>query len=422
VIFRIFAFLLRHPSLLRVIDPWMGEYNPIRPGHHEDPYPQYHQIRSEAPVYFHPRMKIWFLSRYDDVVTLLRDPRFIANRMRSNAFQRRNPFEALPPGLQEGIRKSLLMTDAPDHTRMRNLVNRAFTPRMVDGLRPRIESLVEEQLDRVAPTGEMELVQDLAYPLPVTVIAELLGVPGEDRARFKGWSTRLRVLIDPIQAIGKLDAAVAAYDEMSEYFRGLFAERRRAPRDDLLSALVAAEDDGDRLDEIELLALSALILGAGHETTTNLIGNSVLALLRNPGERKRLQDDPGLVESAVEEFLRYDSPVQATDRVASEDCEIDGHAIRQGEFVVTLLGAANRDPARFPQPDRLDLARDDGPPVSFGQGPHFCLGAHLARLEAQIAIASLLRRFPDLDGPSQPAGWVPSMVLRGPSELPLSLR
>jgi cytochrome P450 len=229
------------------------------------------------------------------------------------------------------------------------------------------------------------------------------------------------VLVDPFSAAAGLGEAVAAYAEMSSYFQALFAERRRHPREDLLSALVAAEQDGQRLDEAELLALTALILGAGHETTTNLIGNSVLALLRNPGERKRLQDDPGLIASAVEEFLRWDSPVQGTDRVASEDCEIDGHRIAKGTFVVTLLGAANRDPARFPEPDRLDLARGDGRHVSFGQGIHFCLGAHLARVEAQIAVEALLRRFPDLDGPTDPPDWVASMVLRGPTALPLSL-
>lgn len=421
MLFRIFAFLVRHPGLLRLIDPWMGEYNPIRPSHRRDPYPQYHSLRSRAPVYLHPRFGVWFLSRYEDVVALLRDPRFIANRTRSAAFQRRDPFAGLPAELREGIEKSLLMTDAPDHTRMRNLVNKAFTPRVVERLRPRVEELVDEQLERVARAGEMELLADLAYPLPVTVIAELMGVPTEDRVKFKEWSVALRVLVDPIATMGGIEPAIRAYEEMSAYFREQFAERRDSPRDDLMTALVAAEEGGERLDEVELLALCALILGAGHETTTNLIGNSVLALLRNPGERKRLQDDPGLIESAVEEFLRYDSPVQVTDRVASEDCEIDGHEIPAGTFVATLLGAANRDPARFPDPDRLDIGRDDGRHVSFGQGPHFCPGAHLARMEAQIAIGALLRRFPDLDGPTEPAAWVPSMVLRGPTALPLSL-
>ena len=419
---RILAFLVRHPGLFRLVDPWFGKFNPFLPDHQANPYPRYSRLREEAPVYLHPRMGVWILSRYDDVVSVLRDPRFIANRSRSNGFQKADPFRALPPRMQEGIYKSLLMNDAPDHTRLRNLVNKAFTPRRVEALRPRVQELVDETLDRVAGAGEMELVRDLAYPLPVTVIAELLGVPSEDRARFKAWSTALRVLLDPVGLATGMDAATRAYEEMSDYFEALFAERRREPKDDLVTALVQAEIDGDRLDEVELMALCALILGAGHETTTNLIGNAVLALLSNPGERKRLQDDPGLIESAVEEFLRYDSPVQATDRVASEACEIDGHRIEQGVFVVTLLGAANRDPARFPEPDRLDLARDQGRHVSFGQGAHFCLGAHLARVETQIAIRTLLARFPDLDGPSEPAGWVPSTVLRGPTSLPLALR
>jgi len=426
MIFRILAFLVRHPSLMRAVSPWMGLYNPFHPAHRADPYPRYHRLRDEAPVYFHPRLGVWILSRYEDAVGVLRDPRFLANRTRSQAFQRTDPFRDLPPVMRDGIYKSLLMTDAPQHTRLRKLVNKAFTPRGVEGLAPRVEILVEELLDRMAHRagrGEpVELVRDLAYPLPVTVIAELLGVPVEDRERFKAWSTRLRVLLDPVAAVAGMKEAVRAYEEMESYFRELFEARRRAPRDDLLSRLVAAEVDGDRLDEVEMLALCALILGAGHETTTNLIANAVLALLGHPDERKRLQDDPGGMERAVEEFLRYDSPVQATDRVASEACEIGGRRIEPGLFVVTLLGAANRDPARFPEPDRLDLARDDGSHLSFGQGAHFCLGAHLARVEARIALAGLLRRFPDFTGPLSPAGWIPSTVLRGPVALPLTLR
>ncbi len=421
MIFRILAFLLRRPLLMRAISPAMGLYNPFHPDARIDPYPQYQRLREKAPVYRHPRLGMLVLSRYDDVVSVLRDPRFIANRTRSKAFQRNDPFSDLPPGMQEGIRKSLLMTDAPDHTRLRNLVNKAFTPRVVERLRPRVQEVVDGLLDRAASRSDMELVRDLAYPLPVTVIAELLGVPAEERERFKSWSVGLRVLVDPVASIQGMDGAVRAYEEMSEYFSDVFAARRAEPRDDLVSGLVAAEVDGDRLDETELLALCALILGAGHETTTNLISNGVLALLRNPGERKRLADDPSIIESAVEEILRFDSPVQATDRVASEDCEIHGERVEKGSFVVTLLGAANRDPARFPEPDRLDLTRDDGRHVSFGQGAHFCLGAHLARVEAQIALTSLLARFPEFTGPTEAKAWVGSTVLRGPTELPLRL-
>ncbi len=421
VLFRLLAFLVRHPGWLRAASPLFGKYNPLRPGHRIDPYAQYHALRRAAPVYRHPLFRALFLTRYDDCAAVLRDPRFAANRTRSAVFQRADPFRDLPPAMRRSIFRSLLMLDPPDHTRIRNLVNKAFTPRVVEGLLPRIQEIVDECLEAVASAGEMELIADLAHPLPVRVIAELLGVPSEDRERFKRWSDGLALLVDPIGSAGRMQSAVAAFEELAAYFGQIFEDRRRTPRDDLLSALVAAEVDGDRLDEAELLALCALILAAGHETTTNLIGKAVLALLRNPGERKRLQDDPGLIESAVEEFLRYESPVQGTDRVAVEDCEIDGQLVRRGQFVVILIGAANRDPARFPEPDRLDLGRPDNRHLAFGHGVHFCLGAHLARLEAQIAVGALLRRFPALDGPPEPDGWVPSLTLRGPAALPLSL-
>ena len=361
------------------------------------------------------------LTRYDDVLSVLRDPRFSVRRSESRAFQRLNPFAELSPEFQSMIERNLLMLDPPDHTRLRGLVAKAFTPRVVETMRPRIEALVEELLDRVAADGEMELVRDFAEPLPVIVIAELLGLPREDRAAFKRWADELAVLVDPVAIVGGLGRVQGAFDEFCAYLRAAFAARRAAPRDDLISALVAAEDRGDVLSEAELISTLILILGAGHETTTNLLGNAVLALLRNPGERKRLQDDPELGESAVEEFLRYDSPVQATDRMAKEDLHIGPALVRQGEFAVLLLGAANRDPARFAEPDRLDLARRDNHHVAFGQGLHFCLGATLARLEARIAIDALLRRFPDFDGEHAPA-LRRSTTLRGPASLPLVTR
>jgi pimeloyl-[acyl-carrier protein] synthase len=309
------------------------------------------------------------------------------------------------------------MLDPPDHTRLRRLVNKAFTPRVAESLRPRVMGLVDELLDAVASRREMELVHDLAYPLPVIVIAALLGVPSEDRDRFKEWSDTLTALLDPLQANRGLEPCQRAYEELTVYMRGVFEARRREPRDDLISALVAVEEQGEKLDETDLQALVMLILGAGHETTTNLIANAVLALLRHPAERRRLQDDPALIATAVEEFLRYDSPVQATDRVALEDCEIGGRPFRAGSTALMLLGSANRDPARFADPDRLDLGRTDNDHLSFGHGIHFCLGAALARVEAQVAVNALLARFPDLDGETAPRHWKRSLVLRGPTAL-----
>jgi cytochrome P450 len=249
----------------------------------------------------------------------------------------------------------------------------------------------------------------------------MLGIAAEDHAKFKEWSDALTALVDPMQAEDGMGPAQEAYVQLSAYLRRVFDERRREPRQDLISALVSVEEQGDSLTDAEMLSLSALILGAGHETTTNLLGNAVVALLRHPSERRRLQDDPSLIGSAVEEFLRYDSPVQVTDRVATQDCEVAGQAVRKGVLVGLLLAAANRDPARFTDPDRLDVGRQGNHHVAFGHGNHFCLGAALARTEAQIAITTLLRRFPDFDGERDPRAWKRSTVLRGPTSLRLSL-
>jgi cytochrome P450 len=313
------------------------------------------------------------------------------------------------------------MTDPPAHTRIRNLVNKAFTLRRVEGLRPRIQAVVDELLDPFPVGSDMDFVRDFAEPLPITVIAELLGVPAVDRERFKSWSTVLGTLLDPVASDFGLKDLEASFADMTEYFESLFERKRREPGDDLVSALVAVEESGDALSSTELLSVCALILGAGHETTTNLLGNAVVALLRNPGERKRLTDDPGLIDSAVEEFLRYDSPVQATDRIARETCVIGGYEVTPGTPVVLLLGAGNRDPEIFEDPDRLDLGRRDNRHLSFSQGVHFCLGAQLARAEAQIALNSLLARYPRFRGDADPPSWRSSIVLRGPAALPLSL-
>jgi cytochrome P450 len=418
---RLLRLLLRSEWLLRLSAPLVGRYNPFLPAWRRDPYPCYRRLRETAPVYRSPLLGVTVLTRYDDVQAALRDPRFSVRRSESRAFQRLDPFGSLSPDFQRMIERNLLMLDPPDHTRLRGLVSKAFTPRVVERLRPRVEALVEELLDGVAAQGEMELVRDFAEPLPVIVIAELLGLPREDRAAFKRWADDLAVLVDPLSVLGGLERVQRSFDELCAYLRQVFAARRAEPKDDLISALVAAEDRGDALTEAELISTVTLILGAGHETTTNLLGNAVLALLRHPGERKRLQDDPSLCESAVEEFLRFDAPVQATDRVAREDVVIDGARVRAGEFAVLLLGAANRDPARFSEPDRLDLGRRDNRHLAFGQGLHFCLGAPLARLEAQLAISALLRRFPDFDGEREPA-LRPSITLRGPVSLRLALR
>lgn len=415
----VFQTMVRWEWPMRLLNPLLGDFNPFLPEYRVDPYPVYRKLQAKHRAY--PTTKLLsgtlLLLHYDDMVAVLNDPRFSVDRREAEVFKRLQPLRGLSPRFIEAIQSALLMTDPPAHTRLRRLVNKAFTPRVVEGLRNRVQELVDELLDAVAARGEMEVIRDLAYPLPVIVIAELLGIPSQDRDRIKHWSDTLAVLLDPLQAVDGLTPTERAYDEITEYMRPIFAARRIEPRDDLISALVAVEDDGQKLTETELLSLSMLILGAGHETTTNLIANSVLALLRHPQERRRLQDDPSLIGSAVEEFLRYDSPVQLTDRVATVDCEIAGHRVRRGGVVALLLGAANRDPSHFADPDRLDIGRRDNHHLSFGHGAHFCLGAALARIEAQIAIATLLRRFPDFDGERTPTQWKRSMVLRGPTRL-----
>lgn len=387
-------------------------FNPLQPDVRENPYPLYHRLRREDPVHVTP-MGLWVLSRYDDAAMILRDPRF----------GRRGFQQILEARFgRPGVGRSMLHQDPPDHTRLRTLVNKAFTPRVVEGLREEIQRIVDRLLDEVDGAGSMDLVDRLAYPLPVIVICEMLGVPDDDRNRFRDWSYAIARSLDAI-AFPDPDVvarANQAQDALTGYFRGLVEERRRQPRGDLLSAMIAAEEAGDRLSTEELFAMTSLLFIAGHETTVNLIGNGVLALLQHPDQLGKLREDPSLIASAIEELLRYDSPVQRTARIVYEDVEIGGRAIKAGSVVVALLGAANRDPAHFPEPDRLDIARADNRHLSFGWGIHFCLGAPLARLEGQIAIGTLLRRMPSLALATDTLEWRETSTLRGLKTLPVS--
>lgn len=402
--------------------PTQIQFNPFLPEFIADPYPFYHRLRAEDPVHRTP-MGFWVLTRYDDVVTVLHDQRF-----------GRKGFEPLLAALfrsgseQPGLVTSMLFRDPPDHTRLRALVSKAFTPRVVEGMRPHIQEIADRLLDAVRDAKVMDVIADLAYPLPVIVICEMLGVPTADRDTFRQWSLDIARSLDAIgmHAIGMLTAPEivargnAARRALTEYFRdGLIPERRKRPRADLLSALIAAEEQGDKLSEGELLATCNLLFVAGHETTVNLIGNGLLALLRHPDQLTALRGDPSLIPSAVEELLRYDGPVQRTGRIPHADVEIGGKKIAPGEMVVALIGAANRDPARFPDPDRLDITRRDNDHIAFGAGIHFCLGAPLARVEAQIALNTLLRRMPGLTLATTTLEWRETSVLRGLKALPV---
>lgn len=389
-------------------------FNPMAPDFLADPYPTYHRLRTEDPVHQSP-LGFWVLTRYEDVVAVLRDPRFAKEPMIAAVAAR----FGIPPAT---IGLSMLDRDPPDHTRLRGLVSKAFTPRVVEGLRPRVQEVVDGLLDGVERAGTMDLIEEFAYPIPVNVICEMLGVPVEDHERFKGWSLDLArgldsIMLPPDSEVAKRSGM--ARQGLAEYFRALIAERRASPRGDLLSGLIAAEEAGDKLSEAELLATCVLLLVAGHETTVNLIGNSMISLLRNPDQLRKLRENPGLIGSAVEELLRYDGPVQRTARTPDQDVTIGGRTIPKGEIVMPFIGAADRDPAQFPDPDRLDITRADNRHVAFGLGIHFCLGAPLARIEGQIAINTLLARLPKLALATETPEHRQSLTLRGLAALPV---
>jgi pimeloyl-[acyl-carrier protein] synthase len=377
----------------------------------EDPYPLYRYLHAAAPVQWNAVLDAWTLVRYADVVASLTDTRFSADRTLQAEADALEGYE---------LAKSMLVSDPPDHTRMRALVQKAFTPRMIEQLRPRIVSIVDDLLDRIAERqGRFDVIADLAYPLPVVVIAELLGVPPEDREIFEEWSALLAASLDPLVSADLMQRVTQARDALDAYLRGIIAERRREPKSDLISALVAVEERGDVLSEPELVVMCTLLLIAGHETTVNLIGNGLLALLQHPDQLAKLKDSPQLIGTAVEELLRFDSPVQLTGRIATESFEIGGQPIAAGEWVLPLLGAANRDPAQFAEPDRLDLARNPNAHIAFGRGIHFCLGAPLARVEGQIAIGALVRRFSSLEQAGNPVRR-DQITLRGLKSLPVA--
>jgi cytochrome P450 len=394
------------------------EYNPFAPGMLANPYEMYRALRENDPIHRSEMMESWVLTRYDDIDKVLMDNRFSSDRAKANT-----RFSQMMREQQEqygpmSTAQTMLTSDPPDHTRLRKLVSKAFTPRAVLDLRPRIQEIVDYLLAEAGERGEFDIIHDLAYPLPVIVIAEMLGVPPEDRHRFKHWSdTVVATLGGPFTPPEVMEAGRVAIDELAEYLGNVIAERRAEPRNDLISGLIAAEEGGQVLSEEEIFSTCILLLIAGNETTTNLIGTSMLALFRNPDQIDRLRNDLSLMPSAVEELLRYAGPVHGTGRVPKEDIEIASHVFHEGEMVFTVLAAGNRDPSHYPDPDKLDVARNPTDHLALGDGIHFCLGAPLARAEAQIAIGSLIDRFPKLRLLDEEPEWGGTFIIRGPKRL-----
>jgi cytochrome P450 len=398
------------------------------PGFMEDPWPRYAALRETAPVHRDPR-GFWVVSRHADCLEILRSKAASSDGMNIDP-------DAMPEGMgrQPGLatdemaqaiedNRPFLFRDPPEHTRMRALVSKAFTPRMVEGLRTRIEGMVDELLDEAYERGEIDVVRDFAYPLPIRVICEMLGVPEDDRERFSEWSAVLAKGLDPefLQPEGALEERFAAVASFSEYFFELMAERRRSPGDDLLSQLALAEEAGDVLTEGQMFSTAILLLVAGHETTVNLISGGVLALLERPDELARWRADRSITPAAVEELMRFVSPVQLTGRALLADIELPDATLPKGHYVIALIASGNRDPEAFTRADGLDLGRAENRHLGFGFGLHHCLGAPLARLETAIALPRLLERTAKMELLTDRAAYRDNVVLRGLAELPVRL-
>jgi pimeloyl-[acyl-carrier protein] synthase len=415
-----------------------------------NPYPFYEQLRNQDPVHWDEELGFWVLTHYSDIDALYTDERFSRAQGLMRGFQRLSETEQqIAETVYGSFSKTVFYADPPYHTHLRGLMNHAFTPRRVERLRPYIQKVVDELLDAAQAQAEVDVIHDLAYPLPVMVIAELLGLPAGDRARFKKWSDDLFAILGTVRhkSTDLLDRAARSLEEMTDYVKDLSHHRREAPQDDLLTALLSVtEDEGlvcphphdsssihtagelireqkasSALTEEELVANINILLSTGHETTTHLIGNGLLALLQHPEQFNKLQTRPALLASAIEEMLRYDNPVQITYRSALEDAIIKGKAIHKGDLVNTIIGSANRDPQRFSDPDSFEITRNEGRHLGFGIGIHFCIGAPLVRLEAEIVFETILRRFPNINLGTETLEWQEHPIFRGLKSLPVCL-
>jgi cytochrome P450 len=385
-----------------------------------NPYPLFHRLRSEDPVHWDPFLHTWVVTRYGDVLEVLH--KFSANRTHTPEKLDKLGLSQMGPIAQLMVRLMLFM-DPPAHTRLRSLASYAFSPARVAVLRTHIREIVNRLLDEVQSKGEMDVIRDLGEPLPATVTAEMLGVPLEDRFRLKAWSADFAEMLGNFQHNPEhAPRMLRAVEDMTLYFRETIRRMKDHPREGLVHSLMMAEVDGDRLTEDEVIANCIVTMVGGLETTTNLIGNGVLSLLRNPEEMQKLKEDSSLIPSAVEEMLRYESPSQHTGRLAAEDVEFGGKLIRKGQAVMAVMAAANRDPERFPNPDRFDIQRPDNRHLAFGYAAHFCFGAALARAEGQEALQALILRLPELEMQPSRLTWRNNLGLRGLTSLPVKFR
>jgi cytochrome P450 len=375
-----------------------ADYESFCAGRLTDPYPLFHRLQTEDPVHWCETWECWVLTRYDDVQQAHLNPHLSSDKTRAMMAMLPEALCTSVDALGQHLRQWVSHTDPPAHTRLRGLVSKAFVPRVIQTMRSRITAVTGKLIDAAIPNGRMELIRDFAYPLPVTVIGELLGIPPDDRVQFQDWVEDMVAFVDGAasQRCNVAERALSGLQELTSYFDQIITCKRTEPDDDLISMLLALEADGDRFTDAEVLAMCVQILVGGHDTTTGLISNGIFALLRHPNELERLQAHPELIETAVEEFLRFESPAPRNTRIATAATEIAGHEIAAGHVVALMVGAANHDPQQFPDPDRLDIGRRPNSHLAFGRGRHFCLGKPLARLEGQIAIAALLQRLPGL--------------------------
>lgn len=407
----------RSPRLAPVLDRLLKPFNPFSAAHNSDPYPGYAELRERGPIIWHGRLNQWIVTSYEACETVLRAEVSVD---RGDLFDVVPPWSKLTPSERATFMSSMLLVDPPDHTRLRRLVSRAFTPRTIERIEPRVREITDQLIEQVRQDQTVELFESVFAPLPIYVIGELLGIPEADWPRLKAWSDEYAKIIDPIDAFDPKEMS-AALREMKEALDGWIDLRTAEPGDDLLSLLIRAEDDegGGRLSRTELQAMIALLMAAGHETTSGFLGNAVVALADRPDLRRRLATDPAVVAPAIEELLRFDSPVQNTDRIALEAFEVAGQRVEAGQTLFLAIGAANRDPSVFDHPDVLDFDRAGNRALSFGHGIHHCLGAALARLEARTVLPAVCAAFPDHHVELDRVVWKRSMTLRGPVELPI---